>query len=460
MLDALYSACGTVAAGVHMVRDAVKYVFQVNYEVVAAFVQMVSIVVTTVLSVVRAVKSYFVSSFVCIADFVVEVYDVISSVVYRCWKALIIAHDFFQSLCSYIADTFISGYNFVYSLCAAVKSSIMAVCEFASASANSGVNAFWATLSAFLLFVTTIGNYCVSVVTGAWHGLGFVLSSVAYFPVYSMQCVEDGWRKVTETLYRSLTSASKETYLGIIILCLVYLTFSNAVRYFFSHGLSIFPRPLRRRRRGNSGWHIDRNFESDYEDLFGSDNDERGWLASTRGEDDDDNNDEDQSDSDSDIDNTNDRDGTGIVSEVSDDDDEGDDESDEYTIITEEEEDSDSDASLNSQTFSTESSDHEIDVQLPTVDESYSLRSRAATPSRAPKAVSSPEDFDREMERERDKRKCVVCQDQIKSVLVMPCRHMCMCVLCADQIVRSRVSNRRVCPLCRTKIQKVMNVYV
>jgi RING finger protein 26 len=120
---------------------------------------------------------------------------------------------------------------------------------------------------------------------------------------------------------------------------------------------------------------------------------------------------------------------------------------------------SDSTVSLNSQTFSSDESENEIDIQLPINEGGYSLRSRSSTPSRVVKGMN-PEDFEREIERERDKRKCVVCQDLNKSVLILPCRHMCLCVGCANHIVRSRFIERRICPLCRTRIERVMDVYV
>merc|ERR1711964_715561 len=47
---------------------------------------------------------------------------------------------------------------------------------------------------------------------------------------------------------------------------------------------------------------------------------------------------------------------------------------------------------------------------------------------------------------------CVVCIDNPKDTVVLPCRHMCMCSECA-QAVRNQ---RGKCPMCRTDIERLM----
>lgn len=296
-------------------------------------------------------------------------------------------------------------------------------------------------VTTFFVIVTTLGSFCVNFVTGVWQGLGFVLSSVASFPMYCVESLKNTWMRGLECLANVATATTKETYLGVVVLCLMYLTLSNTLRYLYCKGLSLFPRRMRGRRGriNRAHWQFDRGFESDFEDLYGSDTDDTSWINPRH-------------DDDARVDEPNDHNANNLEN-ISDADDGS--ESEEYTVVTEE---SDTDASIDSQTFSTESSDHEIEVQLPSVSENSSGRS--LTPSHVPKPVSNLEDFDREMERERDKRKCVICQDHIKSVLLLPCKHMCMCVRCADHIVRSRTIGQRVCPLCRARIAKVMNIYV
>ena len=54
---------------------------------------------------------------------------------------------------------------------------------------------------------------------------------------------------------------------------------------------------------------------------------------------------------------------------------------------------------------------------------------------------------------EEDKRTCVICQVEAKTVLLMPCRHLCVCEECAQrpQLVR--------CPLCREAVCERINVF-
>ena len=44
-------------------------------------------------------------------------------------------------------------------------------------------------------------------------------------------------------------------------------------------------------------------------------------------------------------------------------------------------------------------------------------------------------------------RECVVCLSDLKDTAVLPCRHMCLCSQCAEQLRHQ--SNR--CPICRQR---------
>ena len=68
-------------------------------------------------------------------------------------------------------------------------------------------------------------------------------------------------------------------------------------------------------------------------------------------------------------------------------------------------------------------------------------------------------DLREELERERDKNLCVVCQTENKNIVVMPCRHMCMCKNCCAQLFRIHRYHRRTCPLCRHIITSTMEIY-
>jgi hypothetical protein len=55
-----------------------------------------------------------------------------------------------------------------------------------------------------------------------------------------------------------------------------------------------------------------------------------------------------------------------------------------------------------------------------------------------------------------DSNLCIICQDARKSVVLFPCRHLCLCAACSDNLSRYR----RECPLCRTPIFRQINVFV
>ena len=64
-----------------------------------------------------------------------------------------------------------------------------------------------------------------------------------------------------------------------------------------------------------------------------------------------------------------------------------------------------------------------------------------------------------ELELEKDKRLCVICQDNVKNILLMPCRHVCMCRQCLREIRQGRLGLLQ-CPLCRTRIESSLEVFV
>lgn len=56
---------------------------------------------------------------------------------------------------------------------------------------------------------------------------------------------------------------------------------------------------------------------------------------------------------------------------------------------------------------------------------------------------------------------CVVCQERLADVLLVPCGHFCLCSIDAQQIrERSRNKNGSIaCPLCKKNVERMQTVY-
>ena len=62
-----------------------------------------------------------------------------------------------------------------------------------------------------------------------------------------------------------------------------------------------------------------------------------------------------------------------------------------------------------------------------------------------------------QLERERDQKLCIVCLTEMKNIVLMPCRHMCLCKNCCKQLME--VHGKRSCPLCCQSIASTLEIY-
>ena len=65
----------------------------------------------------------------------------------------------------------------------------------------------------------------------------------------------------------------------------------------------------------------------------------------------------------------------------------------------------------------------------------------------------------RQNKKDEIQSECVVCQDSVKSVVLLPCRHLCLCMGCLEVFMR-RMRYQQICPLCRERIENYMQVYM
>ncbi len=58
-----------------------------------------------------------------------------------------------------------------------------------------------------------------------------------------------------------------------------------------------------------------------------------------------------------------------------------------------------------------------------------------------------------QIESQKEQRLCVICQEREKSVVLLPCRHLCLCANCATHDMLDQ------CPLCREGIAHKISVF-
>ncbi len=61
------------------------------------------------------------------------------------------------------------------------------------------------------------------------------------------------------------------------------------------------------------------------------------------------------------------------------------------------------------------------------------------------------------MERDREDKLCVICQDKEKCIMILPCRHLCICQDCQGPLLaQDSVS----CPICRKPLRQTIKAYL
>jgi hypothetical protein len=65
------------------------------------------------------------------------------------------------------------------------------------------------------------------------------------------------------------------------------------------------------------------------------------------------------------------------------------------------------------------------------------------------------EEVDEVEEDINDKRKCNVCMDALRTYLLKPCNHVCLCSSCLMLVTSKK---EKLCPICRTEIKEVNHI--
>lgn len=72
------------------------------------------------------------------------------------------------------------------------------------------------------------------------------------------------------------------------------------------------------------------------------------------------------------------------------------------------------------------------------------------------RSLSSPVPQNKNLNQSNDDRCCVICQERLKCILLLPCRHVCMCSECNE---RFQLYDNA-CPICRNHIEDTMRIFV
>lgn len=79
----------------------------------------------------------------------------------------------------------------------------------------------------------------------------------------------------------------------------------------------------------------------------------------------------------------------------------------------------------------------------------------AAAEARTQIAEADKRDAEERLRVFAQERECVVCLDAEREVMLLPCRHMCVCTPCADQLQHTKMT----CPVCSNSISASEKVF-
>ena len=53
---------------------------------------------------------------------------------------------------------------------------------------------------------------------------------------------------------------------------------------------------------------------------------------------------------------------------------------------------------------------------------------------------------------------CVICWNDRKTIVLLPCRHLCVCILCSKKLWNN--TQKEKCPICRKNVENLLEVFI
>jgi hypothetical protein len=100
---------------------------------------------------------------------------------------------------------------------------------------------------------------------------------------------------------------------------------------------------------------------------------------------------------------------------------------------------------------------HSIDINVTDDDDDIPFRSNIDKRSLRP---SYPRFMRRKLQEDLNNNPylCVICWNDKKTIVLLPCRHLCVCVSCSKKLWNN--TQHETCPICRNDVENLLEVFI